>query len=53
MDELRKQIRAEGENAEIAPGNLKQTIEREEKPLSNWQRSACFFTISIKLTCLD
>ena len=31
MDKLRKQIRAEEENVEIALGNLKQTIEREEK----------------------
>ncbi|MEA1894359.1 MAG: hypothetical protein U9N36_03975 [Euryarchaeota archaeon] len=31
MDKLRKHIRAEGENVEIALGNLKQTIEREEK----------------------
>jgi uncharacterized protein YutE (UPF0331/DUF86 family) len=31
MDKLRKHIRAEGENVEIALDNLKQTIEREEK----------------------
>ena len=31
MDKLHKQIRAEEENVEIALGNLKQTIEREEK----------------------
>lgn len=31
MDKLRKQILAEEENVEIAFGNLKQTIEREEK----------------------
>jgi len=31
MDKLRKHIRAEEENVEIALGNLKQTIEREEK----------------------
>ena len=31
MDKLLKQIRAEEENVEIALGNLKQTIEREEK----------------------
>ena len=31
MDKLRKQIHAEEENVEIALGNLKRTIEREEK----------------------
>jgi len=31
MDKLRKHIRAEEENVEIALGNLKQTIKREEK----------------------
>lgn len=33
MDKPRKQIRAEEENVEIALGNLKQTIEREEKTI--------------------
>ncbi len=31
MDKLRKQIRAEEENVEIALNNLKYTVEREEK----------------------
>ena len=31
MDKLRRQIRAEEENVEIALGNLKQTIKREER----------------------
>ena len=33
MDKPRKQIRAEEENVEIALGNLKQTIEMEEKTI--------------------
>jgi len=37
MDKPRKQIRAEEENVEIALGNLKQTIEREEKTILSSQ----------------
>jgi len=37
MDKPRKHIRAEEENVEIVLGNLKQTIEREEKTILSSQ----------------